>query len=52
MTKTACVDRRHYSESNNQNMYEKLNPTTQKLVKLIKSSYSSCGRIKSQIFTK
>ena len=52
MTKTWCVGGRHYSESINQNVYEKVNPRTKKLVKVIKGTCSICGRNKSQIFTK
>ena len=36
----------------NQNVYEKLNPETQKPVKVIKGNCGICGRNKSQIFTK
>ena len=32
--------------------YEKVNPKTKKLVKVIKGTCSICGRNKSQIFTK
>ena len=52
MTKTWCVGGRHYSESINLNVYEKLNPKTKKLVKIIKSRCSICGRNKSHSFTK
>ena len=52
MTKTWCVGGRLYSESINQNIYEKVNPKTKKLVKIIKGTCSICGRNKSQIFTK
>ena len=52
MTKTYCVGGRHKSETLNQNVYEKINPTTKKLVKIIKGTCSICGRNKSQIFTK
>ena len=52
MTKTWCVGGRHYSDSVNQNVYEKVNPRTRKLVKIIKGTCSICGRNKSQIFTK
>ena len=43
---------RHYSRTLNQNVFEKVNPRTKKLVKTIKGSCSICGRNKSQIFTK
>ena len=52
MTKTWCVGGRHYGESFNQNVYEKISPKTQKLDKLRKGSCSFCGRNKSQNFTK
>ena len=52
MAKTWCVGGRHYSESINQNVYEKLHPKTEKLVKIIKFRCSVCGRNKTQIFTK
>ena len=52
MTKTWCVGGRHYSDTNNTTMYEKVNPRTEKLVKIIKGSCSICGRNKSQINTK
>ena len=52
MTKTWCVGGRYYSESINQNVYEKVNPKTKKLVKNIKSTCNICGRNKSQTFTK
>ena len=51
MTKIWCVGGRHYSESNNENVYEKLNPKTKKL-KVIKGKCDICGRNKSQILTK
>ena len=34
------------------NVYEKVNPKIKKLVKIIKGTWSICGRNKSQIFTK
>ena len=43
---------RHFSQTLNQNVYEKVNPRTKKLVKIIKGKCSNCGRAKSQIFTK
>ena len=51
MTKTWCVGGRHMSNTNNIVEYEKVNPKTKKLVKIIKGSCSICGRNKSQIFT-
>ena len=52
MTKTWCVGGRHKSDTNNITQYEKVNPRTKKLVKIIKGSCSICERKKSQIFTK
>ena len=52
MTKTWCVGGKHYSNTNNITQYEKVNPKTKKLVKIIKDSSDICGRIKSKIFTK
>ena len=43
--------RRHMSETINQNIYEKINPKTKKVVKIIKGTCSICNRNKSQIFT-
>ena len=51
MTQTRCVGGRHFSESINQNVFEKLNPKSKTIVKLIKRSCSICGRNKSQVFT-
>ena len=51
MTKTYCLGGRHYSKTNNITQNEKVNPRTKKLVKIIKSVCSICGRNKSQIFT-
>ena len=52
MTKTGCVGGKHYSNTVNENKFEKVNPRTKKLVKIIKGICSICGRNKSQIFTK
>ena len=52
MTKTSCVAGKHYCSTNNITQYEKVNPKTKKLVKIIKGYCSICGRNKSQIFTK
>ena len=52
MAKTWYVDGRHKSNTYNIVVYEKVNPRTKKLVKVIKGSCSICGRNKSQIFTK
>ena len=52
MTKTWCVGGRHYSNTNNLVEYEKVNPRTEKLVKIIKGKCDICNRNKSQIFTR
>ena len=52
MTKTWCVGDRHKSKTNKIIEYGKLNPKTEKLVKIITGTCSICGRNKSQIFTK
>ena len=51
MTKTWCVGGKQYSNTYNKIEYEKINPKTKKLVKIIKGTSSICGRNKSQIFT-
>ena len=43
MKKTWCVGGKHYSNTNNITQYEKVNPKTKKLVKLIKCNCSICG---------
>ena len=52
MTKTWCVGGRHMSNTKNNIEFEKLNPKTKKLVKIIKGRCSFCGRTKFQVFTK
>ena len=52
MTKTWCVGGRKCSGSVNQNVYEKVNPKTEKHTKVLKRKCSTCGRNKSQNFTK
>ena len=52
MTKTFCLGGLHYSHTNKIIEYEKVNPRTKKLFKIIKGACSICGRNKSQIFTK
>ena len=52
MTKTFCLGGRHYSDTINITQYEKINPRTKKLVKIIKGTCSICNRNKSQIFTR
>ena len=47
-----CLGGGHYSRTVNQNLYEKGNPKTGKVFKIIKSTCSLCGRKTSQIFTK
>ena len=51
MTKTWCVVGKHYSSTNNKIEYEKVNPRTKKLVKIIKVKCVICARNKSQFFT-
>ena len=48
---TYCMGGRHYSQTVNQNVYEKRNLETKKLVKVIKGKCAICGRNKSPIFT-
>ena len=52
MTKTWCLGGRHYSNSNNITQYEKVDPKTKKLNKIIEKTCSVCSRNKSQIFAK
>ena len=52
MTKTWCVGGKHYSNTNKITQYEKINPRTKKLVKIIKGICDICSRNKSQIFSK
>ena len=52
MTKTWCVGGKHKSDTQNVIEYEKVNPRTKKLVKIIKGTCSICGPNKAQIFTK
>ena len=52
MTKTWCVGGKYYSNTKNITQYEKVNPKTKKVVKIVKGSCSICARNKSQIFTK
>ena len=40
---------RHYSQTLNKDISEKVNPTTKKLVEIIKGKCSICNRKKSQI---
>ena len=43
---TYCLGGRFYRNSNNIIEYEKINPRTKKLVKVIKGTCSICGRNK------
>ena len=43
--------RRHYSKTRSITQYEKRNPKTKKIGKVVKGSCSNCGRKKIQIFT-
>ena len=52
MTKSYCLGGRHMSNTNNIVEYEKVNPKTKKLVKIMKGTCTICGHNKSQIFTK
>ena len=52
MTKTWCVGGKPYSNTNIIIEYEKVNPKTKKMVKVIKGTCSFCGIAKSQIFSK
>ena len=52
MTKTWSVGGRHMSNTKKNIEYEKVNPKTNKIVKVIKGTCSICHRIKSQIFVK
>ena len=47
-----CLGGRHFSQTVNENVYERVNPKTKKLVKIIIGTCSICGRNKLQIFTK
>ena len=47
-----CVGGRHYGNTNIVIEYEKRNPKTKKLVKIIRGICSICGRNKSQFLTK
>ena len=52
MNETWCVDGRRKNHTLNQNLYERINPGTQKVFETIKGVCSVCGRNKSQIFNK
>ena len=52
MKQTYCLGGLHYSITNNKTQYEKRNPKTKKLFKILKGKCAICVRNKSQIFTK
>ena len=52
MTKAWCVSGRHYINTLNEKISDKLNPKTKKYTKFIKSRCDNCGRNKSKSFTK
>ena len=49
MSKTYCLGGRHMSNTNNLVEYEKLNPRTKRLVKIVKGVCSICRRNKSKV---
>ena len=51
MTQTWCVGGRHYGNTKIITQFEKRNPKTKKIVKIIKGVCSICNRNKSQCFT-
>ena len=52
MTKTWCVGGKHYSNTNDKIEYDKVNPKTKKLAKVVKGTFSIRRRNKSHVFTK
>ena len=46
-----CLRGRHYSQTVNKIIFEKVNPMIKKLDEIIKGRCSLCGRSKSQIFS-
>ena len=50
MKQPHCLGGCHCSNAINITQYEKVNPKTKKLVKIIKGKCSICGRNKTQIF--
>ena len=46
-----CVGGRHMSKNVNPQVYEKINPRSEKRVKITKSICNICNRKESQIFT-
>ena len=48
---SCCLGGRHYSQTVKKKTFEKVNPRTKKLNKIIKGKSSICGRKTSQIFT-
>ena len=49
---TYCLGGRHYSQTVNKTIFEKLKTKTKKLVKIIKGTCSICGRNKSKTYNK
>ena len=49
---SSCLGGRHFSKTVNENVYEKVNPKTKKLVKVFEGKCANCGRNKTQIVTK
>ena len=49
---TYCLGGRHYSNTINQKVIEKVNPKTGKRIQVIRGQCEICGRNKSQIFTR
>ena len=49
---TCCLGSRPYSQTLNQNVFEKVHAKTQKVIKIVKGICTICGRNESQIFNK
>ena len=49
--KPYCVGSRHFSGNNIPQIIERINPKTEKRIKIIKSKCDICGKNKTQIFT-
>ena len=52
MNETYCVGGRHYSETINKIILEKIIQKTKKYIEIIKGICNICGRNKSQVLTK
>ena len=52
MKETYCVGGRHFSETINKIILEKINPRNNKIVSIIKGNCSICNRNKSQVLSK